>query len=109
MPRPHAGFPDIPEQRENFMASIVTAAEVSKNFGPYQDAAASEPVMIAENGRQRAVLLPYREFMRLSKCDCRVERIAEMSEAEMAAVDAAEMTLELEHFNASATSAYAAD
>ena len=38
-----------------------------------------------------------------------LDRQAEMSEAEMAAVDAAEMTLELEHFNASATSAYAAD
>ncbi|OYX75622.1 MAG: prevent-host-death protein, partial [Bradyrhizobium sp. 35-63-5] len=41
------------------MASIVTAAEVSKNFGAYQDAAVREPVVITKNGRPRTVLLAY--------------------------------------------------
>ena len=41
------------------MSSTVTAAEVSKNFGAYQDAAVREPVVITKNGRPRTVLMAY--------------------------------------------------
>ncbi|HQS49947.1 MAG TPA: type II toxin-antitoxin system Phd/YefM family antitoxin [Xanthobacteraceae bacterium] len=83
------------------MASIVTAAEVSKNFGAYQDAAVREPVVITKNGRPRTVLLAYEDFVRLSKRDRRVERTAGLSETEIAAVEAAEMTPEPNHLNTS--------
>jgi len=74
------------------MASTVTAAQVSKNFGAYQDAAVREPVVITKNGRPRTVLMAYEDYLRLSKRDRRVQRTADLSEAEIAAVEAAEIT-----------------
>ena len=84
------------------MANTVTAAEVSKNFGAYQDAAVREPVVITKNGRPRTVLMAYEDFVRLSKRGRLVQRTAELSDAEIAAVEAAEMTPEPERVNLSA-------
>ncbi|RWB68876.1 type II toxin-antitoxin system Phd/YefM family antitoxin [Mesorhizobium sp.] len=84
------------------MSSTVTAAEVSKNFGAYQDAAVREPVVITKNGRPRTVLMAYEDFLRLSKRDRRVQRTVDLSEAEIAAIEASEMTPETERLNASA-------
>ncbi len=74
------------------MASIVTVAEVSKNFGAYQDVAVREPVVITKNGRPRTVLIAYEDYVRLSKRDRRAQRTVDLSEAEIAAVEASEMT-----------------
>lgn len=82
------------------MTSTVAAAEVSKNFGAYQDAAVREPVIITKNGRPRTVLMAYEDFVRLSKRDRRVQRTAELNEAEIAAVEASEMAPGHEHLNA---------
>ena len=84
------------------MASTVTAAEVSKNFGAYQDAAVREPVVITKNGRPRTVLMAYEDYVRLSKRDRRVQRTVDLSDAEIAAVEASEMTPDEEHLIASA-------
>ena len=73
------------------MTSTVSAALVSKNFGAYQDAAVREPVIITKNGRPRTVLMAYEDFVRLSKRDRLVQRTTELSEAEIAAVEASEM------------------
>ena len=73
------------------MASTVTAAEVSKNFGAYQDAAVREPVVITKNGRPRTVLMAYEDFVRLSKRDRRVQRTVDLSDAEIEAVETAEL------------------
>lgn len=81
------------------MTSTVTAAEVSKNFGAYQDAAVREPVIITKNGRPRTVLMAYEDFVRLSKRDRRVQRTSELSTDEIAAVEAAELTPETGHPN----------
>jgi prevent-host-death family protein len=81
------------------MASTVTAAEVSKNFGAYQDAAVREPVVITKNGRPRTVLLAYEDFVRLTKRDRQVQRTVELSDAEIAAVESAEMTPDPEHLS----------
>lgn len=91
------------------MSSIVTAAEVSKNFGAYQDAAVREPVIITKNGRPRTVLIAYEDFVRLSKRERRVERTAELSEAEIAAVAAAVMTPDPEHLSLARDSKHVAD
>ncbi|MFC3207581.1 type II toxin-antitoxin system Phd/YefM family antitoxin [Aquamicrobium soli] len=85
------------------MASTVTAAEVSKNFGAYQDAAVREPVVITKNGRPRTVLLAYEDFVRLSKRDRRVQRTVDLSDTEIAAVEAAEMTPDSDQVGASAS------
>jgi prevent-host-death family protein len=73
------------------MTSKVTSAEVSKNFGAYQDAAVREPVIITKNGRPRTVLMAYEDFLRLTRRDRRVELTAELTEPEIAAVERAEM------------------
>lgn len=75
------------------MTSTVTAAEVSKNFGAYQDAAVREPVIITKNGRPRTVLLAYEDFMRLSRRERRVQLTSELSDAEIEAVESAELTV----------------
>ncbi len=81
------------------MSSTVTAAEVSKNFGAYQDAAVREPVVITKNGRPRTVLMAYEDFVRLSKRDRRVQPTVDLTDAEIAAVEASEMTPEPDHLN----------
>lgn len=91
------------------MSSTVTAAEVSKNFGAYQDAAVREPVVITKNGRPRTVLMAYEDFVRLSKRDRRVQRTIDLSEAEIAAVEAAEMTPDPGHFSSAPDAKHAAD
>lgn len=82
------------------MTVTVTAAELSKNFGAYQDAAVREPVIITKNRRPRTVLIAYEEFKRLSQRDRRVQRTADLTEAEIAAIEASQMTPGFDHLNA---------
>jgi prevent-host-death family protein len=91
------------------MNSTATAADVSKNFGAYQDAAVRAPVIITKNGRPRTVLMAYEDFVRLSKRDRRVQRTVDLSEAEIAAVETAEMAPGSEHLNADLDVKHAAD
>lgn len=81
------------------MTSTVTAAEVSKNFGAYQDAAVRDPVIITKNGRPRTVLMAYEDFVRLSKRDRRVQVTSELSAAEIAEIERSEMAPGHEHLN----------
>ncbi|WEX89935.1 type II toxin-antitoxin system Phd/YefM family antitoxin [Sinorhizobium garamanticum] len=82
------------------MTSTVTAAAVSRNFEAYQDAAVCEPVIITKNGRPRAVLLAYEDYLRLTRRDCRVEATANLSDTDLAAVEKSEMEPGLDHLNA---------
>ena len=82
------------------MTATVTAAQVSKNFGAYQDAAVREPVVITKYGRPRTVLMAYEDFVRLSKRERRAELTSELAPAEIAAVEAAEMESGHDHHNA---------
>ena len=91
------------------MSSTVTAAEVSKNFGAYQDAAVREPVIITKNGRPRTVLIAYEDYVRLSKRDRRVQLTTELSEEEITAVEASEITPESEPLNAKPGAKHASD
>ena len=90
------------------MTSTVTAAQVSKNLGAYQDAAIRGPVIITKNGRPRTVLMAYEDFVRLSKRDRRVQRTADLTAAEIADVERAEMAPGHAHLNAELRS-HAAD
>ena len=91
------------------MSSTVTAAEVSKNFGAYQDAAVRAPVIITKNGRPRTVLMAYEDFLRLSRRDRRAQRTADLTDADIAAVEASEMAAGYEHLNAEFDAKHAAD
>lgn len=77
----------------------VTAAEASKNFGAFQDAAMRDPVVITKNGRPRTVLLAYEDYQRLLRRDRQVQLTAELSEADIAAVEASEMENGHEHLD----------
>ncbi|GES44523.1 antitoxin [Rhizobium dioscoreae] len=77
----------------------VTAAEASKNFGAFQDAAMRDPVVITKNGRPRTVLLAYEDYQRLLRRDRQVQLTAELSEADIAVVEAAEMETGHEHLD----------
>ncbi|MBW4656872.1 MAG: type II toxin-antitoxin system Phd/YefM family antitoxin [Kaiparowitsia implicata GSE-PSE-MK54-09C] len=81
------------------MTSIVTAAQVSKNFGAYQDAAVRDPVIITKNGRPRTVLMAYEDFVRLSKRDRRVQLTSELTASEIAEVERSEMAPGHEHLD----------
>lgn len=91
------------------MTATVTAAELSKNFGAYQDTAVREPVIITKNGRPRTVLIAYEEFKRLSQRDRRVQQTVDLTEAEIAAVEASQMTPGFDHLNAELPHKHAAD
>jgi prevent-host-death family protein len=89
--------------------TTVTAAELSKNFGAYQDAALREPVIITKNGRPRTVLIAYEDFQRLSQRDRRVQRTVDLTETETAAVEASKMTPGLDYLDAELPREDAAD
>jgi prevent-host-death family protein len=89
--------------------TTVTAAELSKNFGAYQDAALREPVIITKNGRPRTVLIAYEDFKRLSQRDRLVQRTVDLTETEIAAVEASQMTRGFDHLNAEVPVEDAAD
>lgn len=81
------------------MTSTVTSAELSKNFGTYQDTALREPVIITKNGRPRTVLLGYDEFLRLSQRDRRVQMTVDLADTEISDIENSQMAPGLEHLN----------
>ena len=85
------------------MPSSVPAAAISKNFGAYQDDALREPVIITKNGRPRTVLMAYEDFVRLSKLERSVDLTSELSDKEIAAVEASEMEEGLDYLDAELT------
>jgi prevent-host-death family protein len=79
--------------------SKVSSAEFQRNLGLYQDKALSQPVTITKNGRDRLVLLSVDEYQRLKRRDRRVFRIEDVTEAQLAAVDAARVPDEHKHLD----------
>jgi PHD/YefM family antitoxin component YafN of YafNO toxin-antitoxin module len=48
---------------ENISSMIkVSAAEFQRNIGKYQDAALTQPVVVARNGRDRTVMISVEEY-----------------------------------------------
>lgn len=82
------------------MPATATAAEVSKNFAAYQDAALREPVIITENGRPRTVLIAYEHYLRLTRRDRSVELTSALGDDALAAIEASEMDGALDHLDA---------
>ena len=60
----------------------VTAAELQRNIGRYQDIALREPVAVTRNGRESCVLLSTDEFKRLMHRDREVFHIDTMNDEE---------------------------
>lgn len=68
----------------------VTSAEFQRHFGRYQDAALTEPVVIRRNGRERVVMLSVDEYHGLKRRDRQGLALADFTEADLAAIRAAE-------------------
>ena len=70
---------------------IVTAAEFQRKFGYYQDRALVDAVVVTRNGRERVVLISAEEYYRLKRLDRQTLSVAELTDAELAAIEAAEV------------------
>ena len=79
---------------------IVTAAEVQRHFGRYQDEALTQPVAITRNGRERIVMISVDEYRRLTRRDREVLRAGDLSDADLAAIAGAEMDPQHAHLDA---------
>ena len=77
-----------------------TSAEFQRKLGHYQDRALVEPVMVTRNGRERVVLISADEFKRLKRRDREVLRVEDLSDADLAAIAAAEVPAEHAHLDA---------
>lgn len=60
----------------------VTAADLQRNIGRYQDIALREPVAITRNGRESYLLLSTDEFKCLMRRDRKVFHVGSMSDAQ---------------------------
>lgn len=72
----------------------IPAAEFQRNIGTYQDRALIEPVFVTRNGRERTVLLSVEEYRRLKRRDREAVAVEQLGEAELAAIEAAEVPAE---------------
>lgn len=77
----------------------VSSTAFIKTPGAYQDQAQREPVVIMKHKREHAVLLSAQEYHRLKRRDRQVFRVGELSEADIAAIAAAEAPAETAEFD----------
>jgi prevent-host-death family protein len=63
--------------------TIVTSAEVQKNFGRYREQALVGPVVVTQYGKPSVVIISAAEYERLKELDRRVMRLDNMSDAEI--------------------------
>lgn len=77
-----------------------TSADFSRKIGYYQDRALVEPVMVTRNGRERVVLISAEEYKRLKRHDRVALPVTALTEAELAAIAAAEVPAEFASLDA---------
>jgi prevent-host-death family protein len=77
----------------------VTSAEFHKRMGHYQDVALTQPVAVTRNGRERTVLISADEYERLKRRDRQVMTLADFTEADLVALEAARAPEESKVFN----------
>lgn len=76
-----------------------SSADVQRHWGKVQDTAIIEPVTISNNGRDRLVLLNREEYIRLKRRDRQVLTLADFTEEDIAAIEAAAVPEEAKAFN----------
>ena len=79
--------------------TFVTSAELQKSFGLYREKALKNPVVITNHGRESLVLMSAEEYRRLKSLDRRTLHPSELSEAEIEALEKAEIAPEAYAFN----------
>jgi prevent-host-death family protein len=68
----------------------VSAAELQRNIGRYQDIALTQPVVVTRNGRERTVIISVEEYRRLKRYDREVLGLEDFSDEDLAAIERAE-------------------
>ena len=81
------------------MSIRVPATEFQKNVGRYSDVALTQPVTVTRNGRDRTVMISAVEYARLKRRDREVLGPGDFTEADLAAIRAAEPPLAAAEFD----------
>ena len=80
------------------MATVtISASEFQDRVGEALDRSLSQPVLITKHGRPRNVVLSYDEYERLSARDRRAVKAEDLTEEDIAALEASEMAPGYEH------------
>jgi prevent-host-death family protein len=83
------------------MATVtLSASEFQDRVGEALDRSLSQPVLITKHGRPRNVVLSYDEYERLSSRDRRAVRAQDLTDEDIAALEASEMAPGYEHLDA---------
>ena len=78
----------------------LSASEFQDRVGEALDRSLSQPVLITKHGRPRNVVLSYDEYERLSARDRRAVKAEDLTDEDIAALEASEMAPGYEHLNA---------
>jgi len=82
------------------MATVtLSASEFQDRVGEALDRSLKQPVLITKHGRPRNVVLSYDEYERLSARDRRAVRAEDLTDEDIAALEASEMAPGYEHLN----------
>lgn len=83
------------------MATVtLSASEFQDRVGEALDRSLSQPVLITKHGRPRNVVLSYDEYERLRARDRRAVRAQDLTDEDIAALEASEMAPGYEHLDA---------
>jgi antitoxin StbD len=79
------------------MSTTVAASDVQKNFGVWHDKALQEPVQITKYGRETVYLISADTFHQMWQSYQRAMSTAELTDAEMALINQAEVPAEYDY------------
>jgi prevent-host-death family protein len=83
------------------MATVtLSASEFQDRVGEALDRSLSQPVLITKHGRPRNVVLSYDEYERLRARDRRAVRAEDLTDEDIAALEASKMAPGYEHLDA---------
>ena len=75
------------------MSQSATASNVQKNFGLFHDRALTEPVIVTRYGRETVCIVSAARYRELKQFERQAIRTADLSDAELALIEAADIPL----------------
>jgi hypothetical protein len=79
------------------MTKTASASDVQRDFGAFHDEALVEPIRVTKYGRETVYIVAAKTFHELKQAQRRSLAAADLSEAELAAIEAAEIPAEHRH------------
>ncbi len=77
----------------------VSSTDLSNKQGQYQDEALKRPLIITKNNRDRLVMMSIEEYRRLKQLDRKALFVEELTDADLEAINRAEIPVEHDHLN----------